>query len=156
MQTRAALRHHRRLHLPDDKNLPMLSAQLFEAALGLSKPWYVTTVDFDQKQRTLTIGIDFEAGARFAAPGIAGQNPVHDTQVKRYRHLNFFQHECMLEVRVPRVKLPDSKRLPMLPDVPTFNEAGIPGFEASGWLGLADHRRVSPGPRLVLGGQSAV
>lgn len=26
---------------------------------------------------------------------------------KRYRHLNFFQHECYLEVRVPRVRLPD-------------------------------------------------
>ncbi len=24
--------------------------------------------------------------------------------IKRYRHLNFFQHECFLEVRVPRVK----------------------------------------------------
>ena len=27
--------------------------------------------------------------------------------MKRYRHLNFFQHECFLEVRVPRVTLPD-------------------------------------------------
>ena len=26
---------------------------------------------------------------------------------KRYRHLNFFQHECYLEVRILRVKLPD-------------------------------------------------
>lgn len=26
---------------------------------------------------------------------------------KTYRHLNFFQHECELEVRVPRVKCPD-------------------------------------------------
>ena len=32
---------------------------------------------------------------------------AHDTVTKRYRHLNFFQHECFLEVRVPRVKLPD-------------------------------------------------
>lgn len=32
---------------------------------------------------------------------------MHDTVTKRYRHLNFFQHECQLEVRVPRVKLPD-------------------------------------------------
>ncbi|MFP4012425.1 MAG: transposase [Spirochaetaceae bacterium] len=28
------------------------------------------------------------------------------TQIKRYRHLNFFQYDCFLEVRVPRVKLP--------------------------------------------------
>ena len=26
---------------------------------------------------------------------------------KRYRHLNFFQHECFLETRAPRMKLPD-------------------------------------------------
>ena len=32
---------------------------------------------------------------------------MHDTQIKRLRHLNFFQHECFLEVRVPRVRLPD-------------------------------------------------
>ena len=32
---------------------------------------------------------------------------MHDTVPKRYRHLNFFQHECFLDVRVPWVKLPD-------------------------------------------------
>jgi len=34
---------------------------------------------------------------------------VHDTQTKRLRHLNFFQHECFLEVRVPRVRLPNGR-----------------------------------------------
>ena len=29
------------------------------------------------------------------------------------------------------------KRSPILPDVPTIAEGGYPGFEASGWLGLA-------------------
>jgi transposase len=38
---------------------------------------------------------------------VDGEHPVHDTVSKRYRHLNFFQHECFLEVRVPRVRLPD-------------------------------------------------
>ncbi|MCQ7043956.1 ISL3 family transposase, partial [Escherichia coli] len=37
--------------------------------------------------------------------------PVHDTQIKRFRHLNFFEHECFLEVRVPRIKLPDGRVL---------------------------------------------
>ena len=32
---------------------------------------------------------------------------MHDTVAKTYRHLNFFQHECELQVRTPRVKLPD-------------------------------------------------
>ena len=34
---------------------------------------------------------------------------MHDTVTKTYRHVNFFQHECELTVRVPRVKLPDGK-----------------------------------------------
>ena len=35
---------------------------------------------------------------------------------KRYRHLNFFQHECYLEVRVPRVRLPDGGIRQVEPD----------------------------------------
>ncbi len=60
----------------------------------------------DATAKTLTVGIDFTAGSRFAVAGETGVHPVHDTVSKRYRHLNFFQHECYLEVRVPRVKLP--------------------------------------------------
>lgn len=84
-----------------------MTDKLFEAALGVSAPWQVTGTDFDTAARTLTIRVDFIAGSRFALAGMDGQHPVHDTVAKRYRHLNFFQHECFLEVRVPRVKLPD-------------------------------------------------
>ena len=90
--------------------------QLFEAALGLAKPWYVNGVDFDAAKKTLTINVDFVAGTRFAAPGVACAHPVHDTQIKRLRHLNFFQHECFLEVRTPRVKLPDGRVVLIEPD----------------------------------------
>ena len=84
-----------------------MTDKLFEAALGVSSPWQVMGADFDAAARTLTIRVDFIAGSRFALAGYDGQHPVHDTVAKRYRHLNFFQHECFLEVRVPRVKLPD-------------------------------------------------
>lgn len=83
--------------------------QLFETALGITEPWFVQGVDFDAASKTLSIRIDFAAGSRFAHPEAAGPHPVHDTQVKHYRHLNFFQHECYLEVRQPRVKLPDGR-----------------------------------------------
>jgi transposase len=81
--------------------------RLFEVALGLTPPWSVTAVSFDESSKVLTIGVDFAAGSRFAVEGLDGEHPVHDTVPKRYRHLNFFQHECVLEVRTPRVKLPD-------------------------------------------------
>lgn len=90
--------------------------QLFEAALGIADPWYVQGVDFDAARKTLAIRIDFVAGSRFAYPGVEGAHPVHDTQIKRYRHLNFFQHECHLEVRVPRIRLPDGRVALVEPD----------------------------------------
>ncbi len=85
----------------------MQSEQLFEAALGVNSPWYVREARFDGAARTLTIAVDIRSGSRFAYPDAPGEHPVHDTQTKRYRHLNFFQHECFLEVPVPRVKLTD-------------------------------------------------
>ena len=90
--------------------------QLFELALGITKPWYVNGVDFNAAQKTLTISVDFVAGTRFPVPDVAGVHPVHDTQIKRLRHLNFFQHECFLHVRTPRVKLPDGKVAQYQPD----------------------------------------
>lgn len=93
-----------------------MTNQLFEMALGIKFPWFVQGVDFDAGQRQLTVRVDFAPGTRFAHPQVPGEHPVHDTQVKRLRHLNFFQHECYLEVRVPRVRLPDGRVALVEPD----------------------------------------
>ncbi|MDI3259010.1 MAG: ISL3 family transposase [Sinobacteraceae bacterium] len=87
----------------------MAAEQLFEAALGIEAPWYVRETKFDAAARMLTIVVDFRPGSRFPHPAATGLHPVHDTVPKRLRHLNFFQHECVLEVRVPRLRLPDGK-----------------------------------------------
>ena len=93
-----------------------MTAKLFEAALGITSPWYINGVEFDAAKKTLSIAVDFVAGSRFAVPGVAGEHPAHDTVTKRYRHLNFFQHECVLSVRVPRVRLPDGGIRQVEPD----------------------------------------
>ena len=82
-----------------------MTAKLFEAALGIAHPWFVGSVAFDEKAKTLTVLIDFKVGSHFAVSGHEGTHPVHDTVTKTYRHLNFFEHECHLQVRTPRVKL---------------------------------------------------
>jgi transposase len=105
------------------------SNEIFAAALGIVSPWYVRDVTFDAGdasasplfsgtrgafgagKRLLVIGIDFVKGSKFSYHGIEGLHPVHDTVLKRYRHLNFFQHECYLEVRTPRLDLADSRVL---------------------------------------------
>jgi len=90
--------------------------KLFESALGISAPWSVKSVDFDAAAKRLTVLIDFAPGTRFGVAGHVGVHPVHDTVAKDYRHLNFFQHECHLRVRTPRVKLPDGSVRLVEPD----------------------------------------
>jgi len=80
---------------------------LFEAALGIVPPRLVVGVRFDEASKVLTVGIDFTSGSLFAVEGATGEHPMHATVTKTYWHLNFFQNECGIEVRTPRVKLPD-------------------------------------------------
>ena len=93
-----------------------MTAKVFEAALGIAAPWSVASVDFDEAAKVLTVLIDFKPGSRFAIPGHEALHPVHDTVTKTYRHMNFFQHECVLQVRTPRVKLPDGSVRLVEPD----------------------------------------
>ncbi len=93
-----------------------MTAKLFESALGIADPWFVASLEFDEAAKTLTVLIDFKAGSRFAVSGHEGSHGVHDTVTKTYRHLNFFQHECHLQVRTPRVKLPSGSVRLVEPD----------------------------------------
>ena len=81
---------------------------LFTNALGLTKPWFVTALDFDMESKTLKLEIDFEKGARFdydTEQGLA----VHDSSYREWQHLNFFEYKTILRARVPRVKTSEGK-----------------------------------------------
>ena len=86
---------------------------IFTAALGVESPWFVESVAFDSAQKRLDIRLDFKRGSRFEADGVSCA--VHDTVDKSWRHLNFFQHECYLHARVPRVNTPDGRVLMVMP-----------------------------------------
>lgn len=79
--------------------------QLFSAALGLSEPWFIDSLTFSPEEKRLDIHIDFRRGATFPMPGHSGLHKAYDTTEKVWRHLNFFQHECFLHCRTPRVKM---------------------------------------------------
>ena len=82
----------------------MESTALFEMALGLTGGWKVVKSEFKGEPKKLEIYLDFEAGQKFECPEGGERSGVHDTVEKRWRHLNFFQYECELVARVPRVK----------------------------------------------------
>lgn len=76
---------------------------LFEKALQLESPWEIKEVKFDESNHLLNIYLDFPPGATFACPTCGNSVKSYDTSEKRWRHLNFFQHECHLIARVPRI-----------------------------------------------------
>jgi len=86
----------------------MRETDLFQLALGLTPPWHVASCEFDPDKHRLDIEIDFPRGSLFACP-ICGREGCHayDTERHEWRHLNFFQHEAYLTVRVPRVSCGD-------------------------------------------------
>lgn len=78
---------------------------LFSAALGLEAPWRVTGVSFEGEPRRLDIQLAFATGAHFACPECGAQGlGVYDAADRTWRHLDFFQHQCHLHTRLPRVQ----------------------------------------------------
>ena len=84
----------------------MQQHRVFAAALHLTPPWDVIDVAFDEEgsqgRGHLLLRLDFPAGSRFPCPECSQPCAVHDTRVRRWRHLDFFEHETLVEARVPR------------------------------------------------------
>ena len=85
----------------------MRDTDLFQLALGLIPPWMVKAANFDAGKKRLDIEIDFKTGGRFPCPDCATADcPAHDTVMKTWRHLDFFQHQAFLHARTPRITCP--------------------------------------------------
>lgn len=89
----------------------MDSTILFEAALSVKAPWYIKNIEFDADAQRLDIYIDFKRGSTFSSenPEFTESYKAYDTVDKTWRHMNFFQHECYLHCRTPRIKPEDGK-----------------------------------------------
>lgn len=87
--------------------------ELFQQALHIDAPWFIKSIDFNAEQKQLDIHVDFKRGSTFADPD-SDDDPAkiykaYDTVEKSWQHLNFFEHECHLHARVPRIKRDDGK-----------------------------------------------
>lgn len=83
---------------------------LFAAALGLRAPWKVERSGLEDggvEAKFLYLDIEIEAGTRMPCPCCGKLCAVYDHEVKRWRHLNFWQHATYLSARVPRVECPE-------------------------------------------------
>ncbi len=84
---------------------------IFQRALGITSPWFIKSIDFDENIKRLDIEVDFKRGATFIddTEDADKRKPytAYDTVDKTWRHLNFFQYACYLHARVPRIKRAD-------------------------------------------------
>ncbi len=89
----------------------MNTEELFKMAIGLRPPWLITKLEFkniSQGKRQLNIYLDFVTGSKFKDKNGEECN-MHDTIRRSWQHLIFFEHECYLHARVPRIKTSDGK-----------------------------------------------
>jgi len=123
----------------------MLTKELFEVALNVVEPWFIKDVKFDVEKKRLDIHIDFHKGSEFyyesKEDNIRGKFKAYDTQEKEWRHLNFFEHECYLHARVPRVEITEGKPRLIRPPWAGLNNGFTMLFEAL-VLQLASHMPV--------------
>lgn len=80
---------------------------LFMVGLGLSAPWKVVRSgleDGGDGSKFLYVDLEVEPGSLMPCPCCGKPCPLYDHEVKRWRHLNFWQHATYLSARVPRVR----------------------------------------------------
>jgi transposase len=61
----------------------------------------------DTKPSELRLEVEAARGAHYPCPECAALCKAHDFAEFTWRHLNFFQHHCLIKARVPRVKCPE-------------------------------------------------
>lgn len=130
----------------------MFTQPLFELALNIQDPWYIKDIQFDVEKRRLDIHIDFHKGAIFhyesEKENIKGDFKAYDTELKQWRHLNFFEHECYLHARVPRLDINETTKRLIDPPWSGLSNGFTMLFEAL-VLQLASHMPVHTVSRII-------
>jgi tripartite-type tricarboxylate transporter receptor subunit TctC len=73
--------------------------------------------------------IPYKGGGQAVIDGISGHIPLVFTAIATAQ-------QYVKAGRLTALGVPSAKRSPALPDVPTFNESGLSGFDVSSWVGI--------------------
>jgi len=77
--------------------------------LGVRPPWRLADQRLDtvQHPHVLEILLEADRGAEFPCPECGRPCKAHDFKEFTWRHLNFFQHHCLITAKVPRTDCPE-------------------------------------------------
>ena len=87
----------------------MYANDLLTLGLGLTAPWKVVgqVLDVNKKPSELRLDVEGARGILYPCPECGKPCKAHDFKEFSWRHLNFFQHHCLITARVPRVNCPE-------------------------------------------------
>lgn len=85
----------------------MKDIQLYQQILGDTTPWSVAEVRLDAKTREIEIEMALSDRELWGCPACSRRMHRHDTERRRWRHLDSCQFKTYLVADVPRVKCPD-------------------------------------------------
>jgi len=89
----------------------------------LTMEWLKLRMKFD------IVHVPYKSAAQGTSDVIAGQLPINITNLP-------FLVAPVQSGRLRALAVASAKRVPQLPDVPTMNESGVPGFEVNSWYGV--------------------
>lgn len=89
--------------------------EMFKVALQLEEPWKLMHVEFDDQEDAWHLFIDFERGATFACPVCGAESKAYDAEVKKWRHLDFWNWKTYMHARVPRTNCGSCKKVTQVP-----------------------------------------
>lgn len=84
----------------------MNSRDIITLGLGLEDPWKITgqILDTTKVPHELRLAIGSDRGSLYPCPVCGKLCKAHDFKELTWRHLNFFQHHCLITAKVPRVR----------------------------------------------------
>ncbi len=106
------------------------AGQLSYASFGIGSSSHLAGEMFQQITKTKLVHVPYKGSAPGMTDLLAGHiTMAFDTALASMSHVQ--------SKRIRALGVASSKRLSIIPEVPTLGEAGLTGFEISGWYGLA-------------------
>lgn len=82
----------------------MEDIELYGKILGVETPWRVNSVVTDMKKLEVRIHVEYDRAIPIRCPVCNEPSPVHDRNLRRWRHLDTCQMRTIIECEVPRTR----------------------------------------------------
>jgi len=89
--------------------------EMFKVALQVEEPWQLKHIEFDDQDQAWHLFIDFERGSTFACPVCGAESKAYDAEMKKWRHLDFWDWKTYMHARVPRTNCGACKKVTQVP-----------------------------------------